>query len=56
MKLKSLRVLVERGYRCVYLPFAWQYPVEEGWKYKEAREFFKDPEITSAKDIEVCVG
>lgn len=53
----ALRVLVERNYRlCTHHRSAWQYPVEEGWKYKEAREFFKDPEITSAKDIEVCAS
>lgn len=29
-----------------------KYPVEEDWKYKEAREFFKAPEVTDGKELD----
>eukprot|EP01134_Creolimax_fragrantissima_P006520 CFRG6520T1 len=29
-----------------------KYPIEEGWPYKAAREFFKNPEVTGGENIE----
>lgn len=46
IQLNHLRLLIGK--------FLMQkYPIPENWMYKEARELFKNPEVTDPKDIEV---